>query len=40
MFRRMMQSPMGQSGLFSEVDGKYYISEEKMNNMRPRFENE
>ena len=33
MFRMMMQSPMGQSGIFNEVDGKYYISEERLNNM-------
>ena len=39
MFRMMMQSPMGQSGIFSEVDGKYYLSEEKLNDMRARFEN-
>ena len=39
MFRMMMQSPMGQSGIFSEVDGKYYLSEEKVNDMRARFQN-
>ena len=39
MFKMMMQSPMGQSGIFSEVDGKYYLSEEKLNDMRARFEN-
>jgi len=39
MFRMMMQSPMGQSGIFSEVDGKYYLSEERLDDMRARFEN-
>jgi len=39
MFRMMMQSPMGQSGIFSEIDGKYYLSEERLNNIRARFEN-
>jgi ATP-binding cassette subfamily B protein len=39
MFGMMMQSPMGQSGIFNEVDGKYYISEERLNNMRAQFEN-
>jgi len=35
----MMQSPMGQSGIFSEVDGKYYLSEAKLNAMQTRFQN-
>ena len=39
MFRMMMQSPMGQSGIFSEVNGKYYLSEDKLNDMRARFQN-
>ncbi len=39
MFRMMMQSPMGQSGIFSEVDGKYYLSEAKLNDMQARFQN-
>jgi hypothetical protein len=39
MFRMMMQSPMGQSGIFSEIDGKYYLSEERLDDMRARFEN-
>ena len=39
MFRMMIQSPMGQSGIFSEVDGKYYLSEEKLNDMQARFHN-
>jgi ATP-binding cassette subfamily B multidrug efflux pump len=39
IFRMMMQSPMGQSGIFNEVDGKYYLSEDKFNDMRTRFQN-
>jgi ATP-binding cassette subfamily B protein len=30
MFRMIMQSPVGQSGIFNEINGKYYISEEKL----------
>jgi len=30
---------MGQSGIFSEVDGKYYLSEVKLNDMQARFQN-
>ncbi|MBC8498281.1 ABC transporter ATP-binding protein [Candidatus Bathyarchaeota archaeon] len=39
-FRMMMRSPMGQSGIFSEVDGKYYLSEERLNDTRAQFLNE
>jgi hypothetical protein len=37
-FGMMMLSPMGQSGIFSEVDGKYYLSEESVTAMKARFE--
>jgi hypothetical protein len=39
MFGMMMQSPMGQTGIFIVLDGKYYLSEERLNDMRARFEN-
>jgi ATP-binding cassette subfamily B protein len=34
MFRMMMQGPMGQSGLFVENNGKYYLNEERFTQMR------
>ena len=40
MFEMMMQSPMGQSGMFVEHDGKYYLNEEQTKQMRARFATE
>ena len=37
MFGMMMQSPMGQSGIFVENDGKYYLNEEQFKQMQARF---
>jgi len=39
MFRMMIQGPMGQFGLFAEKDGKYYIVEERVEQIRARFGN-
>jgi len=33
----MLQGPMGQSGIFMEHNGKYYISEERLRRMQERF---
>jgi hypothetical protein len=37
MFGMMLQGPMGQSGIFVEHNGKYYISEERLKQMQERF---
>ena len=37
MFGMMLQGPMGQSGLILEHQGKYYISQERLEQMRSRF---
>jgi len=37
MFAMMLQGPMGQSGLILEHQGKYYISQERLDEMRRRF---
>jgi hypothetical protein len=37
MFGMMLQGPMGQSGIFMEHNGKYYISEEQLRRMQERF---
>ena len=37
MFGMMMQSPMGQSGMFVEHDGKYYLNEGQVKQMQARF---
>ena len=37
MFAMMLQGPMGQSGLILEHQGKYYISQERLEQMRKRF---
>ena len=37
MFGMMLQGPMGQSGIFVEHNGKYYISEERLRRMQERF---
>jgi len=37
MFGMMLQGPMGQSGIFMEHNGKYYISEERLRRMQERF---
>jgi len=37
MFGMMLQGPMGQMGIFVEHNGKYYISEERIKQMRARF---
>jgi ABC-type multidrug transport system ATPase subunit len=37
MFGMMLQGPMGQSGIFMEYNGKYYISEERLGRMQERF---
>jgi hypothetical protein len=37
MFGMMLQGPMGQSGLILEHQGKYYISQERLEQMRRRF---
>ena len=37
IFTMMFQGPMGQSGLILEHEGKYYISEERLEQMRKRF---
>ncbi len=37
MFGMMLQGPMGQSGIFMEHNGKYYISEERFRRMQERF---
>jgi ABC-type glutathione transport system ATPase component len=36
MFRMMMQSPMGQFGLFVETNGKYYLDEERFKQMHSK----
>jgi hypothetical protein len=33
MFSMMMKGPMGQSGLFIENEGKYYLNEERFKQM-------
>jgi ABC-type multidrug transport system ATPase subunit len=37
MFAMMLQGPMGQSGLILEHQGRYYISQERLEQMRRRF---
>jgi ATP-binding cassette subfamily B protein len=37
MFAMMLQGPMGQAGLILEHQGKYYISQERLDEMRRRF---
>ena len=37
MFAMMLQGPMGQSGLILKHQGKYYISQERLEQMRSRF---
>jgi ATP-binding cassette subfamily B protein len=37
MFGMMIRGPMGQSGLFGENDGKYYLNEERFKQIRARF---
>ncbi len=37
MFGMMLQGPMGQSGLFREHNGKYYLVEERFRQMQARF---
>ena len=37
MFGMMLQGPMGQMGIFVEHNGKYYLSEDRINQMRARF---
>ncbi|MCW3990807.1 MAG: ABC transporter ATP-binding protein/permease [Candidatus Bathyarchaeota archaeon] len=37
MFQMMLQGPMGQSGLILEHRGKYYLSQERLEQMRRRF---
>jgi len=37
MFGMMLQGPMGQMGIFVEHNGRYYLSEERINQMRARF---
>jgi hypothetical protein len=37
MFGMMIKGPMGQSGLFLEYNGKYYISEKRFKRMQERF---
>jgi ATP-binding cassette subfamily B protein len=37
MFGTMMQNPMGQSGMFVEHDGKYYLNEGQFKQMQARF---
>jgi ATP-binding cassette subfamily B multidrug efflux pump len=37
MFGMMLQGPMGQSGIFMEHNGKYYLSEERLKQMQERF---
>jgi hypothetical protein len=37
MFAMMFQGPMGQMGLILEHNGKYYVSQERLNEMRRRF---
>jgi ATP-binding cassette subfamily B protein len=37
MFEMMLQGPIGQSGLILEHQGKYYISQERLEQMRSRF---
>ena len=37
MFDMMIRGPMGQSGLFGENDGKYYLNEERFKQIRARF---
>jgi len=38
MFGMMLQGPMGQMGIFVEHNGRYYLSEERIKQMRARFE--
>lgn len=35
-FNQMMQGRLGQSGIFVEVDSKYYLNEERLKEMRAR----
>ena len=35
-FKELMQGRLGQSGIFVEVDGKYYLSEERLKEIRAR----
>ncbi len=37
MFAMMLQGPMGQSGLILEHQGRYYVSQERLDEMRRRF---
>jgi len=37
MFRMMMRSPMGQSSVFVEHDGRYYLNEDSLKQMQARF---
>jgi hypothetical protein len=37
MFRMMLQGPMGQSGIILEHRGKYYVSQERLEQMRRHF---
>jgi len=37
MFEMMLQGPMGQSGLILEHQGRYYVSQERLDEMRSRF---
>lgn len=37
LFGMMLQGPMGQMGIFMEHNGKYYLSEDRINQMRARF---
>ena len=37
MFEMMFKGPMGQMGPFKEHDGKYYVSQERLERMRERF---
>ena len=38
MFEMMLQGPMGKMGPFREHQGRYYLSEERLEEMRERFE--
>jgi len=37
MFEMMLQGPMGKMGPFREHQGRYYLSEERLEEMRERF---
>ena len=37
MFAMIVRSPMGQSGVFVEHDGRYYLNEDSLKQMQARF---